>query len=1324
MRSAFEFIRMKTADIFFVHYYCLLVILFNFVSGGLSLSPTSTTARKIMQASILRTSSRARLSNQWLRSNKSARPLWASADSNQEDAIEKKLQALEQQMAALNNGSPLNANSSKQVSQAVFGTIQSASRIVLQQVVSTETFDPQRRQLASLVLEYRNLSGRRTTTSKNGLAGSSTAPFSTVSRPSNPLSEDDILLEEVASSGEVTSNPSFQQQQNDGGDLSSYEAVLQSLFHDKSQISDFWRDSLAHVTKPSARNIVWQLHDACPMGYDPTAVPNDPLRSAGQMASLPPTSSTAGKKGSLLAYIRDQKDKYSDCIVLTRVGDFYETFGVDAVMLMEHCGLNAMAGKARAGCPIRNIQATLDCLTARGFRVAVYEEASDTDASPATGKTGASPRSRLKSRMLAQIVSTASPTYLYDLILQGNADTLVTSPPSRPHVGIISTAAGYTFVEVSTEERSVQVLERLTAEAVACRLTAYPPADPLIFVPPTSAGSNDASRNLPFLPSRSDAAREGVGSRLRTRVVPPSLLQEPQAGLCEMERARNIVVGSLLQLIEREYDSKSSVSVDDFVLVSSTVQDGSATYTNPLYVETATQLGLMHDKTIPPLVEYLLPDSAPAANRRFLRRWLLTPPAPMVTDAMALLVSSLKSNGPSIPPMSVPPVGKVLSLLRAGQASAQVYGELLAAMHTTITVLDMADGALKQSDIVEPLMTILKHESGIAAEPDSLRSRCMEAMSVIEDVVSPIHHVVGREMGNAKEDRISDFGDLIPRAFFERNEAAWRGRVRSSAASASYQAVECSANRLAQAVARDFWGMEEDTSLQKKIAKAKSNKSPIVQDIFNNIFALKAIPDWAKDANLETKYFHPKDRNNKLLRNRYTTPDVQSALAEYVAACDGACDEVTQVLTQLSQTLCDSGHLPAIVQAAHSNLILSTAFNHAAKANSLGWTMASVYDDSSSSALLSAGHFEKIWPYWMDRSAAVSNSFNVDGMFLLTAPNMSGKSTLMRSTAAVALLSNCGLCAPCGPGSVVRRFDNLFVRGASADVPTEEKSAFGAEMGDVAALLRSCGSKSLVFVDELGRGTSPKDGTCLAGAVLEAMADAGMCGVFATHLHSVLDLPLRRRDRIKMKRMAIMEQTAENGEADYKWTYRLEEGVCTDSLALVTAARFGLPKDILERAAGFATIYSEPDTTASPSNMELNTTSLALVDLHNGQQPIDLSKAQQIAEELTGQLGQIIPPSWHAPPSLEGRSCVYILELEESPPRYYVGETESIQRRLSQHRAKGGAWSSLAAVAIPVTGGKTHARNMESLVIQKLAKAGFQLESTSDGRSIRGVGLN
>lgn len=61
-------------------------------------------------------------------------------------------------------------------------------------------------------------------------------------------------------------------------------------------------------------------------------------------------------------------------MLLTRVGEFYETYGVDAVMMMQHAGLNRMGQEVRAGCPRKNIQQTLDGLTGAGLTVAVYEE--------------------------------------------------------------------------------------------------------------------------------------------------------------------------------------------------------------------------------------------------------------------------------------------------------------------------------------------------------------------------------------------------------------------------------------------------------------------------------------------------------------------------------------------------------------------------------------------------------------------------------------------------------------------------------------------------------------------------------------------------------------------------------------------------------------------------------------------------------------------------------------------------------------------------------------------------------------------------------------
>ena len=66
----------------------------------------------------------------------------------------------------------------------------------------------------------------------------------------------------------------------------------------------------------------------------------------------------------------------SRCMHDLQVGEFYEAFGLDALMLVQHAGLNPMGKKCRAGCPVGNLQATLDDLTAAGITVAVYEEAS------------------------------------------------------------------------------------------------------------------------------------------------------------------------------------------------------------------------------------------------------------------------------------------------------------------------------------------------------------------------------------------------------------------------------------------------------------------------------------------------------------------------------------------------------------------------------------------------------------------------------------------------------------------------------------------------------------------------------------------------------------------------------------------------------------------------------------------------------------------------------------------------------------------------------------------------------------------------------------
>ena len=111
-------------------------------------------------------------------------------------------------------------------------------------------------------------------------------------------------------------------------------------------------------------------------------------------------------------------------------------------------------------------------------------------------------------------------------------------------------------------------------------------------------------------------------------------------------------------------------------------------------------------------------------------------------------------------------------------------------------------------------------------------------------------------------------------------------------------------------------------------------------------------------------------------------------------------------------------------------------------------------------------------PYWISRSSATLNDVELQGIFLLTAPNMSGKSTLMRSVLVAALLANCGLFAPC-TSAIVPKYDNFFLRTTSHDVPSEKKSAFALEMDDMRIILEDSTARSLIMLDELGESQGP-----------------------------------------------------------------------------------------------------------------------------------------------------------------------------------------------------------------------------------------------------------
>ena len=247
----------------------------------------------------------------------------------EENSSLQELKQLEQEIVRYNYGKELNLNSPKQVSLAVFGTVQSTTLQILTQASKGVGVQHKRQQtLANLILQHRALTKR--TKQRQQSTSFSTLAFHDES-VDHIIREEQVGVNDNAEDDNVAST--LLQKMASASMDESYGQCVEALFCANSMIDSYWKESLLFLTKPSARNIVVQLNPAlCPMGYDPSAAPIGSLKT--------PTESTAGKKGSLLAYVRENKLRNPDCIVLTRVGDFYETYGIDAVLLVEVSGLH------------------------------------------------------------------------------------------------------------------------------------------------------------------------------------------------------------------------------------------------------------------------------------------------------------------------------------------------------------------------------------------------------------------------------------------------------------------------------------------------------------------------------------------------------------------------------------------------------------------------------------------------------------------------------------------------------------------------------------------------------------------------------------------------------------------------------------------------------------------------------------------------------------------------------------------------------------------------------------------------------------------------
>lgn len=235
-------------------------------------------------------------------------------------------------------------------------------------------------------------------------------------------------------------------------------------------------------------------------------------------------------------------------------------------------------------------------------------------------------------------------------------------------------------------------------------------------------------------------------------------------------------------------------------------------------------------------------------------------------------------------------------------------------------------------------------------------------------------------------------------------------------------------------------------------------------------------------------------------------------------------------------------------------------------------------------------------------------------------------------------------------------------------------------------------------------------GSAISGALLEVLDSVKTTGIFSTHLHELLELPLTYSDRVSKRRMGVnwVKQTQastmnhhnrkdeeqegggrrqEKAYLEPVWTYQIEDGVCVESLALHTGRKFGLPEPVLLRAAHLAQQFdtlcrssSSSSSSTSPSSSLSDLPASSSSSAHGFDSKRDLEQVKQVMQQVYQDSGMSgndpciahIPAHWEVPPSLQaGKSCLYVLEIPRVVRETTPSSRPPLQRNDSHHHKCG-----------------------------------------------------
>lgn len=327
---------------------------------------------------------------------------------------------------------------------------------------------------------------------------------------------------------------------------------------------------------------------------------------------------------------------------------------------------------------------------------------------------------------------------------------------------------------------------------------------------------------------------------------------------------------------------------------------------------------------------------------------------------------------------------------------------------------------------------------------------------------------------------------------------------------------------------------------------------------FNSVFGFYIEVSNANLASVPENY----QRKQTLVNaERFITPELKQHEEVIIAAQEKIAELEQEIFNSLVKKVLSYSDLIKIVATQLAQLDVITTFAQCAQRNNYCKPKITIGEEIKITAgrhpVVEALVKEKFVP-----NDVYLNS-NSDQLLLITGPNMAGKSVAMRQVAIIVLMSHLGSFVPAQSASIPLT-DRIFVRSGASDNISDGLSTFMVEMVEAAYILQHATSKSLVIMDEIGRGTSTYDGISIAWAIAEYFLTTQHVNpkvLFATHYHELQSLADEYSDKAKNYKVAV-----ERHKGKPLFLYTLQPGKSSHSFGISVAELAGVPQSVIKKA--------------------------------------------------------------------------------------------------------------------------------------------------------------